>query len=78
MVTTLISGLVHVTTVLLLVLFLLILFIMWCRCMQNPKVEAFSSVGNLVKGFDEEVLRLGFGVSTREFSTSSACQHVRV
>ncbi|CAN6296133.1 unnamed protein product [Urochloa humidicola] len=28
----------------------------------KPKVEAYSSVSNLVKGFETEVLRLGFGV----------------
>ncbi|KAK3148096.1 hypothetical protein QOZ80_3BG0290690 [Eleusine coracana subsp. coracana] len=29
---------------------------------RNPRVEAFSSVSNLLKGFEVEVLRLGFGV----------------
>jgi len=29
---------------------------------SKPKVEAYSSVSNLVKGFETDVLRLGFGV----------------
>lgn len=30
---------------------------------QKPKVEAYSSVSKLVKGFETDVLRQGFGVS---------------
>jgi hypothetical protein len=32
---------------------------------QKPKVEAYSSVSNLLKGFETEVLRRGFGVSEK-------------
>ncbi|PWZ07277.1 Vicilin-like seed storage protein [Zea mays] len=31
---------------------------------SKPKVEAYSSVSNLVKGFETDVLRLGFGVQS--------------
>jgi hypothetical protein len=52
---------------------------LFCSCclddMQNPRVEAFCSVGSLVKGFETEVLRQGFGVSStyKKGLTHSAC-----